>query len=205
MVDMSRRTDPLTTVIGLVMAAGLVILLVTYKHELDLERADRARDVSALSKQVENLGGTPVVEPSQGAQGEQGIQGPGPTDEQVRTAVGLYFLANPPQSGRPPTDAEVTAAVVAFCGVNNCRGDRGFDGNDGINGTNGTNGADGPGPTDQQVADAVTVFCTANNNCVGPKGDKGDRGPAVESFTFTFLGVPYTCTDPEMDGSYACN
>lgn len=51
---------------------------------------------------------------------------------------------------------------------------------------------------------------------VGPKGEKGDKGdrgdtgptgatgPEPVSFTFTYLGVTYTCTDPERDGTYAC-
>jgi hypothetical protein len=170
----NRRTDTLTTIIGLILAAGLVVLLVTYKHELDLEQAARTRDVTALAKQVENLGGTPVVEPGPpGVQGVPGERGPAPTDEQVRAAVVTYLLANPPASGRPPTDTEITAAVAIYCGANNCRGDRGFDGNDGVNGTD---GAQGPGPTDEQVINAVTTFCAANNGCVGPKGDKGDPG-----------------------------
>jgi hypothetical protein len=38
----------------------------------------------------------------------------------------------------------------------------------------------------------------------GPVGAEGPQGPAPASFTFTFGGINYVCTDPDGDGNYQC-
>lgn len=65
-------------------------------------------------------------------------------------------------------------------------GPAGVDGKDGAGGETGDTGDTGPmGPA-------------------GPPGEPGPAGPAPTSFTFTFMGVTWTCADPEVDGTYTC-
>lgn len=92
-------------------------------------------------------------------------------------------------------------------------GPAGADGDDGLNGTsgppgaNGTNGVDGatgePGPQGEPGA-VGPQGPVGPEGPQGPQGETGTQGPAVSSFTFTFLAVDYICTDPEADGTYAC-
>lgn len=48
---------------------------------------------------------------------------------------------------------------------------------------------DDPDPNDPEIQD--------------PEVD--DPDPGVDSFTFEYLGISYTCTDPEGDGNYGCS
>lgn len=109
--------------------------------------------------------------------------GPGPSDEQVQTAVRDALLANPPDE---PTD-----------GTNGTNGTDGTDGDDGQTGPAGPAGRgiaqaslDGcdvvftystgatdrvgplcaPPPSDQQIAQAFAAYCDANGQCRGPSG-----------------------------------
>ncbi|MGA8994775.1 MAG: collagen-like protein, partial [Nocardioidaceae bacterium] len=38
----------------------------------------------------------------------------------------------------------------------------------------------------------------------GPQGPQGSTGPAVSSWTFTYSGTTYTCSDGNADGDYDC-
>lgn len=116
-----------------------------------------------------------------GERGETGERGPGPTVEQVRTAVAAYLAAYPPEPGRPPTDAQVAAVVASYCAARgDCRGPVGPPGDDGASivgpaGPAGPTGPPGPAATDAQVAAAVAAYC-ASGACTGPPGPPGPPG-----------------------------
>ena len=162
--------------------------------------------------------GLPGLPGEQGKRGPRGIQGPSPTPEQVSAAVHRYCLAQPGGSceGAGPSEAEVLAAVTAFCADGRCRGSDGTDGSDGADGADGERG---PGPTDQQVAEAVAAYCAGQpggscEGATGPQGDSGQPGtdgqdgqdgqdgePGEPPFSWTFTTEPegreYRCTRDE--------
>lgn len=119
----------------------------------------------------------------------------------VQRATVAYLTENPPAPGRPPTDREIRSAVrVALVANPPADGVDGADGSDGrgvaaasIDGCDvvftysdgatdrvgplcGADGAPGPAPSDQQVADAVAAYCSANGECRGPQGPQGEPG-----------------------------
>lgn len=107
------------------------------------------------------------VDPVPGPPGEVGPQGPPPTDAQVRAAVAAYCAETgcdgPP--GASVTEADVLAAVTAYCAETGCRG------------PSGPGGAPGPGPTGDEIAAAVAAYCSTGA-CTGPAGPTGAEGPA---------------------------
>lgn len=81
--------------------------------------------------------------------------------------------------GRPPTDAEVYAQVLAYLTANPPPpGEDGADGSDST--VPGPQGPQGPGPTDEQIAAAVERYCSAHDNCRGPAGPPGPAGPRCD-------------------------
>lgn len=128
------------------------------------ENAQRLYD-QLLAEGVQPDGVPPdVLTPEPGARGPAGDTGP---------------------AGRPPTDAEVQAAVERFCAaVGGCQGSDGVDGTpgapgaNGVDGVNGANGADGaPGPAGPQGEP-------------GPVGPQGPAGPACpEGYTIQITWV----------------
>lgn len=166
---------------GLGVALALVMHSVsTLSDRLDESRADRVdlrRQLAsqeaasqALAEQVRKLGGDPVVEPTKppkAATGPQGPAGPAPTQAQVAAAVAAYCSGGA-CVGRP-TQAQVAAAVAQYCVRGRCTGPAGADGQDGVPGER------GPGPSDAQVAQAVAAFCS-DGRCRGPQGEKGPAG-----------------------------
>jgi hypothetical protein len=188
----------------------------------DADRVARGEVIDQLANQVKLLCGdrpncAPVVErardvpaPAVGERGQQGERGPGPTEEQVRAAVTAYLTANPPLPGRPPTDAEIDAAVSAFCATrNDCAGPAGAAGprgeqGDSVVGPEGPRGPAGADATDAQVATAVEAFCAIRNGCIGPQGPIGSPGPAPVSWTFTFRNRAFVCSDPDGNLAYDC-
>lgn len=148
---------------------------------LDILRSD-TRD---LRDHVKRLGGRPqvperdiIVEAPRGPEGPQGPQGRPPTSAEVRAAVTDWLEANPPEDGRPPTEAEIAAAVADWCSDDRCVGETGPQGERGPAGEMGPQGPvgeTGPGPTDEQVAAAVADYC-ATSGCVGPRGPAGADG-----------------------------
>jgi hypothetical protein len=180
-------------------------------NELRQSSDERAVQAGQLYRQVQALGGTPVVQPSPpaatpGPTGPVGPVGPGPSQAQiddavaaylvahppaagkpatpamVATAVGDYLTANPPQPGRPPTAQEIASAASSYIASHSAD----FKGSTGSSGVNGANGANA---TDAQVAAAVAVYCSAHGNCAGaagasgPTGAPGAQGPQGVSFT----------------------
>lgn len=161
-----------------------------------------AEAVDALRSQVFAEGEQPVAPAPERIvdQGPAGERGP-------RGDVG--------ERGRPPTDAEIDAAVSRYCLENSCVG------------------APGPGPSAEQVRAAVESYCTVNgcgdvsqvaaavrdycssgactgqdgtDGAPGPVGPTGPAGPPVGSFTFEGIGNrSYLCADPDLDGHYVCD
>lgn len=131
-------------------------------------RTDKAvTSAEQLCQQVQQLGGTCSVDVSKlrGDAGPAGPAGPGPTDEQVKAAVDAYFVAHPPQPGRPPTASEIALAVINYLTANPP-----------AQGAQGPQGERGPGPTAEQIADAVRDYLIANPPPAGPQGP----GPTAE-------------------------
>lgn len=133
-----------------------------------------------------------------GADGKPGADGDNATPEQVAAAVATYCDSRGEcegpggksgvdgqdgadgadgAQGPPPSDADVLAAVAAFCGDDKCRGAKGDPGEPGKDSTV-------PGPA-------------------GPEGPAGKPGyPA--SWTFQWLGTSWLCVDADNDHAYAC-
>lgn len=128
----------------------------------------------------------PVVDPiaplapaATPAPGPSGPAGPGPTREQVRAAVQEMFDTGEfdGEDGRPPTDAELDAAVERYCAEDTCDGE---DGSDGAKGDVGDTGPQGPGPTPDQIRIALEAYCAAQpgGSCEGATGERGEKGDA---------------------------
>jgi hypothetical protein len=123
-------------------------------EETATERADAvdqlADGLDEARTQLEDLGVEPEVPPPEdvvngaeirprGEQGEPGEAG---------------------EPGDPPSDAQIAAAVDAYCDLNGCTG------------------PSGPEPNSLQVAAAVVTYCDNRGECRGPTGETGDVGTA---------------------------
>jgi hypothetical protein len=87
------------------------------------------------------------------------------TVDQVGAIAADIYSQSKPKDGENATPEMVAAAVTAFCAGGACTG------------------KDAPPPTDGQVLAQVQAMCQARSDqCAGPKGDKGDQGPAGKSF-----------------------
>lgn len=173
------------------------------------ETAASTRDqaVDRLARQVERLGGEPVVEPSDL---EEPVDLPAElTPAQIQDAVTAYCSTglckgNDGAPGVSVTPPQVAAAVASYCTRNGeCRGPAGREGTDGATGDPGTQGEagpTGPPPSDAQVAEAVANYCASHDQCRGPQGPEGPRGDdgrgisalSCESLTPLELTVTYT-------------
>lgn len=171
---MTRRTRVLAGVgVALVLAlvllfAFLIVKLARASDQIGaLNQADVGRDraIAALADaessardQIKALGGTPGVPPPQvvisGAAGPQGIQGPGPSDVQVQSAVDVYLAQHPPAVD--VSAAALDASVAAYLTQHPP--------------------APGPPPSDAQVASAVATYMAAHPAPSGPPGPQGDPG-----------------------------
>lgn len=166
------------------IAAGLIVVFVGLIVWVALELWSVRQRLSAaesnsriLAQQVRDLGGTPRVTPEPGPTGPAGSPGP---------------------SGQP--------------------GAPGSPGQNGRNGTNGLTGSTGPaGPKGTQGAQGSPGPAGANGpqGATGPAGPKGDpgatgspgpTGPPPSSWSWTYLGVTYTCTqDSPGSTTYTCS
>lgn len=150
----------------------------------------------------------------------------GPSQDELIAAFRAYCAQGDNcrgRDGRDPTPEDMAAAFVAWCGETRCSGEKGEKGEKGENaeplapeyamvlaavtevcatgvctGAPGKDGVDGQNATPEMVAVQVAQFC-ANDNCRGPKGDKGDNVTLV-SWTDPRTGDKYTCT-PNPPGS----
>jgi hypothetical protein len=125
-----------------------------------------------------------VIVQTQGKQGNPGDRGPGPTQDQIDTAVQAYFAthplpegkgptiaqvttvvgeylrANPPEPGRPPTPEEIALATANYIA-------------DHINDFQGPRGETGPPPSAEDIRVAVSDYCAQENRCRGAQGPQG--------------------------------
>lgn len=212
---------------AVVLVTGVLVgLVATRLVAIDEEVDDNAARQAALFDAIDDLrfqiiseGEQPVAPAPErivaegpagerGADGERGERG----SRGERGADGADGEQGP--SGRPPTDAEIGAAVTRYCAVNPCVGPPGPGPSaeqvraavDGYCATNGCAGEPGPGPSDEQVATAVANYCSSGacTGPAGPAGPQGPRGPAPASFTFEARNQSFVCTDPDGDGNYTC-
>lgn len=189
---MPRRLRILTAAgVSLLMAlVALVVFLLLTLDRASTRIDSQGQAVSALAGAVESeraqiraLGGTPAVPPPQviisGVAGAPGIQGPGPSDAQVASAVAAYLTAHPvPGVSGEQVAAAVTAYLIATPAPS------------------GPSGPPGPGPSDQQVAEAVASYLQANPPPSGPPGAAGKdgaNGSPPAGWTFEANGVTYNC------------
>lgn len=201
-----------TRVVGIVVGVALIVasVMLGLGYSETAQQVDELRQQSAsnagaaedavdaaqaLAEQVRSLGQTPVVEPDRlrSAQGERGRRGPGPTQAQVAAAVAAY-CAGGECAGPGPTPEQVAAAVEAYCADDRCRGEQGDEGQ----------AAEGPSPDD--IADAVAAYCAQRDQCRGPRGEQGavgaegERGPPGGTCPDGQTRQPYTYPDGR-DGS----
>lgn len=175
-------------VIGLI-AGGIGLAIVTVAQRTAASAAQQ------LSRQVTDLGGTPVVEApapiagpagTAGQPGQNGKPGPGPSQQQIDAAVfghlavhppgatpamvavqvAAYLTAHPPEQGPPPTATQIATAASDYIAAHSAD----FQG---AAGTNGADGQPGQNATDDQVAAAVGAYCDAHSQCQGQQGDQG--------------------------------
>lgn len=202
------------------LAAGLGVASLTGQQR------QAATAAQLLEQQIHRLGVTPVVQAPEpiagpaGVQGEQGVQGPGPTQQQIDAAVAEYFAAHPPgatpamvavqvaayltahppKPGPAPTPAQIATAASDYITAHASD----FQGQPG---QPGQNGQDGHSATDAQVTAAVSAYCDAHNQCQGPTGQQGPP-PAAWTWTDPGSGQDMTCTrdtdSPDTAPTYTC-
>jgi hypothetical protein len=108
-----------------------------------------------LCEQASTVQATPVpVVPPQVIEGAPGRP---PTPAEIEAAVSAYLVANPPAAGRPPSEAEVAAAVAQYLTANPPE--------------------PGRPPTAAEIAAAVETYFADNPPPRGPAGSTGERGP----------------------------
>lgn len=174
----------------IVLAAVVMLVLRSQASQIEAQTRtsqtqQRAIDqlaggLSAAESQLKAHGISPSVPPPQviisGVAGAPGIQGPGPSDAQVASAVAAYLAAHPVPG---VSVGQVAAAVTAY-----------------LIATPAPSGPPGPGPSDQQVASAVAAYMAANPAPSGPPGAAGKdgaNGSPPAGWTFEANGVTYNC------------
>ena len=164
-----RRGD-LFVVIAAVTLGGVLAWIVLSIQTMAQDGKQKDADIAALSQQVRGLGATPVAGPSgspgkAGAAGDRGSRGP-------RGSTGPAGASGKPAPTLTPSP-----------------------GASGASGAPGKPGADStvpgpPGPS-STVAGPSGPPGPAGNN--GTDGKDGSNGKPPASWTFTYLGVTYTC------------
>jgi len=213
----SDHAGPILLAIAALLVLGVIVFMLIVLmglreqlHDQSMVAASQQETISNLSSglsttenQLKSHGITPSAPPPAdllvGPAGPAGAQGPGPTDQQVQSAVDTYLVEHPPAGTVP--DSAVVSAVDAYLVVNPP--------------------APGPGPTQQQIAAAVSTYMAANPAPAGPAGATGSQGiqgptgpqgvagqdgspgaagatgpaPAGWSWTDPSTGTTYTCTE----------
>lgn len=163
-----------------------------------LDKAEAA--ASALTDQVRDLGGRPVINPEDLEKALEGRSGTAPTDADVSFAVQLY-CADGRCNGRDPSISQVAAAVATYC---NRRGEcKGPKGEVGVTGQVGEPGPTGPPPSVESVMSAVVTYCSSRNECRGPKGENGANGTDGKDGVNGRGISAVTCVDGQFVVSYS--
>lgn len=169
-------------------------------------------DVRKLRTQVQDKGETPVAPPPEVrlAVNTPPTSAAPPSVDQVRDMVEDYM-----RDRGSVTDAEINAAVKAFCALRDCTGLPGAPGAAGAAGAAGPAGPQGPmgpqgapggqgqqgppGPTGPQGPQGDTGL-QGPQGPQGIPGQNGAQGPAVREFTFGL----FVCRDTDGDLNYTC-
>jgi hypothetical protein len=149
----------------------------------------------------------------------QGERGPGPSIEQIRTAVAdycaargqcagrpptadevaaavaQYMTANPPDPGRPPTAAEIADAVATYFATNPPP-----EGPRGPRGAVGATGERGPGPTAEEIQAAVSAYLAENPPPRGEPGPTCVEDTHLETVQFADGRFGLACVLDEQPG-----
>lgn len=181
------------------VALGVVLALLVGSLWFALDARDNARQANAALRaqftyctQPDHVDDAVCAEPTDGEPGQPGAPGdqgpvgePGSEGPQGSTGpAGPTGVQGP--RGKPGRDSTVPGPI-------------------GLAGTPGDDGQDAVGPQGQPGP-------AGPKGDPGAKGDPGDTGPQgpegpagyPESFTFTYLGVTFVCSDPDEDRSYDC-
>lgn len=186
-----------------ILCVGIVIVtfVVVYNDRRELIKTNQA-----LIEQVKSTGQVPVVDsPNEVVRGDAGS--PGETGP--RGAQG--------EAGRPPTSAEILAAIRSYCADGKCMGERGQVGASGapgadstipgpsgasgkdstVPGPQGSSGATGPAGADSQVPGPAGPMgaAGADSTVPGPPGVNGVDGRGISTVRCDGLSLIFTYTD----------
>lgn len=168
MTNKHRLLVAIFFVIGALIALGLIVRGLSDRADNAEKKADTAVSaVTELANQVRQLGGQPVVEPSElpktGPQGDVGPEGPqGPP--------GPAGPAGP--QGEPGTDGTTGPTGAPGASVTGPAGPSGPAGPAGKDGKDGADGAPGPaGPAGYPTSFELQVVGGQTLTCTDPDGD----------------------------------
>lgn len=217
-----RRLPAWVTARGVLYTAailGVVLAILAFNLVLDAwgdDRAGRAEDRKVAQLYLDQLKSAgiepdaelPKVEPPgigpRGDIGEPGPQGP-PGERGQQGIPGLMGARGVDGQPGPIGPAGPTGPASTIPGP---VGPRGADGTDGVDGDDCTPDIEGcRGPQGEPGPKGDTGAASEVPGPAGPAGaagPQGEPGPAVESWTFTFMGIDYICTDPDEDRAYEC-
>lgn len=119
--------------------------------------------------------------------------------EQVKTLGGDPVVQ--PNQLNPGSNVVVVPGPVGPRGID---GKDGAAGEPGAAGPPGVTGTSGPPGTVGSPGDVGPQGPSGPQGMPGPQGPEGPTGPSPGSFTFTFEGINFVCTDPDGDGNYQC-
>lgn len=182
-----RRLDRLTMWLCIVTAlvflaiAGALFFVILPTGRTAEKADERSSDNLAFLRGEKGLPGVPGRNGVDGAPGPTGLPGPvggagRPGPPGAPGPAGRRGPDGPTGVDGPPGDPGQT--------TQGDRGEPGKDGRDGVDGNPGPAGPDGP---------------------AGPQGAPGPQGSRPDSFSFTYLGTTYTCSDADGDGHYDCS
>lgn len=216
LVHERRRSGAYQIVMALIMAAMLVGLFMLF-HANNREQRNREKADDKISTLVQALdaqrtqfqqcrdkkpGATgctvPVApDPAEVISGPKGQPG----------AQGIQGLTGPPG----PRGLPGQRGKKGSTGSSGPQGSVGLSGSPGKNGSDGATGPEGPqgpqGPKGDKgdTGEKGDPGSPGADGATGPAGPAGPTGPEPGSFSFNYLAVTYTCSDPEGDGSYTCS
>ena len=157
-----------------------------------------AHSVRELRQQVQSSGKTPIA------------PDPGDTVPHLKDRKALSLPG--PVGPMGPSGLPGKAGKQGKAGDSGKAGADGSDGSDGSDGPDGADGKDGDKGDTGDRGPAGKDGSDGKEGSTGPKGDtgaKGDQGPKGEKgdppsgWTFSYLGITYTCT-PAGGGQYTC-
>jgi hypothetical protein len=175
------------SIAGLVVSVATLVAAILWGFDridsLELQADANAQSAQVLARQVEQLGGTPAVQPPQpGQRGEPGAEGlPGRDGKDGEDGVTPACVSEPAQCRGATGDAGAS-------GADGVDGQSGKDGADGKDGRDGVDGTSGQPPASWTWTDAAGREQTCTRNPESP-----DTAPTY-SCTAPSTGPPGTTT-----------